>query len=58
MLSSAGLVPISQAISGAVIAWNLMLLFVLAGGLIVLVVIWCARQPALVTFSDSLVAQH
>ena len=58
MLSSAGLVPVSQAISGAVITWNLMLLFVLAGGLIVLVTIWSACQPALVTFSESLSAQH
>lgn len=57
MLSSAGLIPISQAISGAVITWNLILLFVLAGGLIVLVTIWSAFQPALVTFSESLSAQ-
>jgi MFS family permease len=54
MLSSAGLVPVSQAISGAVITWNLILLFVLAGGLIVLVTIWTAFQPALVTFSEGL----
>jgi len=58
MLSSAGLIPVSQAISGAVITWNLILLFVLAGGLIVLVTIWTAFQPALVTFSESLSAQN
>jgi len=58
MLSSAGLVPVSQAISGAVGAWNLTLLFVLAGGLIVLVTSWTAFQPALVTFSDSLAAKN
>ena len=58
MLSSAGLVPISQAISGAVITWNLILLFVLAGGLIVLVTVWTAFQPALVTFSESLSANN
>lgn len=57
-LSSAGLVPVSQAISGAVITWNLTLLFVLASGLIVLVTIWTALQPALVTFSESLSAQN
>lgn len=56
MLSSAGLVPVSQAISGAVITWNLTLLFVLAGGLIVLVTIWTAFQPALAIFSESLSA--
>ncbi|HPE49876.1 MAG TPA: MFS transporter [Methanothrix sp.] len=55
-LSSAGLVPVSQAISGAVVSWNLTLLFVLAGGLIVLVAIWTAFQPSLVTFSESLSA--
>jgi MFS family permease len=54
MLSSAGLVPVSQAISGAIGAWNLILLFVAAGGLIVLVTSWTALQPALVTFSESL----
>jgi MFS family permease len=58
MLSSAGLVPVSQAISGAVGGWNLTLLFILAGGLIVLVTGWTAFQPALVTFSESLSAQN
>lgn len=43
VLSSAGLVPISQAMAGAVITWNLTLLFVLAGGLFVLVTIWSSR---------------
>jgi DHA3 family macrolide efflux protein-like MFS transporter len=54
MLSSIGLVPVSQALSGAVITLNLTLLFVTAGGLIVLVTSWTAFQPALLTFSDSL----
>lgn len=54
MLASIGLVPVSQAISGAVSAWNLTLLFVAAGGLIVLMTIWTTFQPALATFSDSL----
>ena len=58
MLSSTGLVPISQAISGAVSTWNLTLLFVLAGSLIVLVSIWAAFQPGLVTFSESLTAKN
>lgn len=56
MLSSAGLVPVSQAIAGTVGAWNLTVLFVLAGGLIVLLTLWTAVQPALVTFSESLAA--
>ncbi|MCP4360583.1 MAG: MFS transporter [Chloroflexi bacterium] len=53
MLSSAGLVPVSQALSGVVINWNLTSLFVLAGGLIVLVTFWTAFQPALDDFSES-----
>lgn len=57
MLSSTGLVPVSQAISGAVCSWNLNLLFVSAGVLIVLVTIWTAFQPALFAFSESLTAE-
>ena len=58
MLASAGLLPISQAISGAVGAWNLTLLFVAAGGLLVLFTGWTAFQPDLVTFSESLTANN
>jgi MFS family permease len=54
MLSSAGLVPVSQAFSGAVGAWNLTLLFVAAGALILVTTIWTTFQPALLTFSQSL----
>ena len=42
MLSSTGLVPISQAISGAVSKWSLTALFVSAGVLILLVTLWAA----------------
>lgn len=55
-LSSAGLVPISQAISGTLSSWNLTLLFVSAGGLILLMAIWTALQPALVTFGEHVAA--
>ncbi len=58
MLSSIGLVPVSQVISGAIGAWNLTFLFVSAGGVIVLVTIWTAFQPAMVTFSESLSANN
>jgi MFS family permease len=54
MLSSTGLVPISQAISGAVSKWSLTALFVSAGVLILLVVLWAAPQPGLKAFSESL----
>jgi len=56
MLAGNGLVPISQAISGAVIKWNLEALFVSAGALVVLVDLWAATQPGLKTFSESMVA--
>jgi hypothetical protein len=56
MFSNTGLVPISQAISGAVSKWDLTLLFVSAGMLVLLVTLWAAFQPGLKVFSESLVA--
>lgn len=56
MFGSNGLVPVSQAIAGAVSKWNLTLLFVSAGLLILLVCAWTAFQPALKTFSENLAA--
>ncbi len=54
MLASAGLVPVSQAISGAVSTWNLTMLFVGAGGLLLIVALVTAVQPALMIFSESI----
>ena len=56
MLSNTGLVPISQAISGAISRWSLTVLFAGAGFLILLVALWAAPQPELKVFSDSMVA--
>jgi MFS family permease len=56
MLSSTGLVPLSQAISGAVSKWSLSALFLSAGILVLLVVLWAAFQPGLKSFSESLMA--
>jgi len=53
-LAGMGLVPLSQAISGAVIKWDLTGLFVIAGSLLVMVVIWTAFQPGLKTLSDQI----
>jgi MFS family permease len=47
MLSSTGLVPISQALSGVVCRWSVTGLFALAGLLGVLLAFWVALQPAL-----------
>jgi hypothetical protein len=57
MLAGSGLVPISQAISGAFIKWTLETLFVSAGVLILLVVLWAASQPGLKVFSEGLAAE-
>lgn len=54
MLSSAGLVPVSQALSGGIGAWNLTFLFFAAGGGIVLFAFITAFQPALTGFSESI----
>ncbi len=56
MFSSLGLGPVSQAVSGAVSKWNLNLLFVSAGALVLLVTFWAAFQPGLKVFSESLTA--
>jgi MFS family permease len=54
--SSTGLVPISQAVAGAVSKWNLTLMFAIAGGLVLLVTVWMALHPDLKAFSASLSA--
>jgi MFS family permease len=55
MLTNTGLVPISQAISGAVSKWSLTALFACAGGAILLVAFVTAAQPELKVFSESIV---
>ena len=56
-LSNIGLVPIAQAISGAVSKWSLTALFTMAGALVLVVTLWTAFQPALTEFSESLMAK-
>jgi MFS family permease len=55
MLSNNGLVPISQALSGAVSRWSLTALFVGSGILILAVAVLTAFQPELKTFSENIV---
>ena len=57
MFSSTGLVPVSQAISGAVSNWDVNILFASAGALVLLVTFWTAYQPGFKAFSESLAAQ-
>lgn len=57
MFASTGLVPISQAVCGAVIKWNLELLFAAAGALVLLITLWTAFQPEIKTFSEGLAAE-
>jgi MFS family permease len=54
IFSSTGLVPVSQAIAGAVSKWNLDLLFASSGVLVVLMTVWAAFQPGLRAFSEDL----
>jgi hypothetical protein len=54
MLSTTGLSPVSQAISGAAIKGDLVVLFAVAGALIFLVPVAIANRPELDIFSESL----
>jgi hypothetical protein len=54
ILASNGLVPLSQAISGAVSKWNLNALFVPAGALVLLVTLWVGFHPEFKTLSENL----
>lgn len=55
MLTNTGLVPVSQALSGAVAKWDLTMLFVGAGALELLVAVGAAFRPEIRAFSESLV---
>lgn len=55
LLTNTGLVPVSQALSGAVAKWDLTLLFVGAGALELLVALGAAFRPEIRAFSESLV---
>jgi MFS family permease len=56
MFASTGLVPVSEALSGAVSKWDLTMLFASAGVLVFLVTLWTAVHPQMKTFSQSLSA--
>jgi MFS family permease len=58
VLSSNGLVPISQAISGAVSKWDLNALFLTAGTLVLLVTLWAAFHPQLKPLSENMAVQQ
>jgi MFS family permease len=53
-LASLGLIPLSQALSGAISRWNLTGLFAVSGGLILLTALWAAFQPALKSLSSEM----
>jgi len=56
MLSTTGLMPVSQAISGAVCTWDVTALFASAGALVVLVTLIALPRPEFTSFSRSLAA--
>jgi MFS family permease len=47
MVASYGLVPLSQALAGALSKWSLDMLFILSGAAMVLLAVWSALQPEL-----------
>jgi MFS family permease len=55
-LASMGLVPLSQALAGAISRWSLTALFAVSGGLILLTAIWSSLQPELRALSEEMVA--
>ena len=57
MLAGTGLVPISQAISGAVIKWSITALFASAGVLVLIVTVFASFHPGLKIFSESVTAE-
>jgi MFS family permease len=56
MLSSTGLMPISQAVAGVISKWSLTMLFAIPGALVLLITIWMASHPDFKGFSESLTA--
>ena len=57
MLAGTGLAPISQVIAGVIIKWDLTLLFVIPGGLVLLVTVWMASNPDFKGFTEALQKQ-
>lgn len=57
LFANTGLVPVSQALSGAVSTWSLDGLFVAAGVLTVVATLWAALQPGMQRFSESLATE-
>ncbi len=56
-LAGVGLVPVSQAISGALSKWSLDVLFMVSGCLTLLLGVWSIFQPALKSVSESMVSE-
>ncbi len=56
MFASTGLMPVSQALAGVLSKWNLTMLFVLPGLLVLLLTAWVAFRPELKGLSESLTA--
>ena len=57
MLAGVGLVPISHALTGALIKLSLVGLFIGAGMLMLLVAVWLALQPVTRTIHQLLVVE-
>lgn len=57
MFANSGLVPLSQALSGALGKWDLDMMLVIAGTLSLAVTLWAATRPELTEFSLDLARQ-
>jgi MFS family permease len=56
MFANTGLMPLSQALGGVVSKWDLTMLFVIPGMLVLLMTAWMAFQPELRGVGESLTA--
>jgi MFS family permease len=56
MLSGTGLAPISQAAAGVLSKWNLTLLFVIPGALVLLLTVWMVFHPDLREVSEGMIS--
>lgn len=58
MLASMGLAPLSLALCGAILRWNVTGLFALTGGFLLLTALWAAFQPGLQSLGNEMAGEH
>ncbi len=58
MLASMGLAPLSLALCGAILRWNVTGLFALTGGFLLLTALWAAFQPGLQSLGNEMAGEQ